>query len=988
MAKKESSAPINRKDQKLFSDFLKEQAKARKQAANDRQNEVDLSQSLLSQEQDILKLLNERKKAAQEYNDYVRTMSDLLKDQTREQKIQAKDLVKEMALKKKRLLDEMKGLDMALKRTKSEKEHNELLAKAVKKADELVENYEDQFESIGKINELIKKMPGGGLLTKILGTDKLQEKIQKQITDQLTNAGAAGQGLAGALGKAAMTLGAFWAIEKFVEWFKEMDEETVKLAKDLDVSRDQAAEIHHEAHGIAEEIAVTGVHTEQVTKAMTELKGVTGLNFGLMAETNKAAKDLVATTALLVEKQGLSTEEAYSLSQAATITGVDMDNLALQAESMGDGLMSGRDIMKEVGKVSKTVLTNFAKNPKELIKAVKQAKLLGTSLDAINDAGSQMLDVESSIENEMKANVLLGKHMNLNAARQAALTGDTGKLMSEIAKQAGSAKEFDDMNVIKKKALADAVGMQVEQLSEMMTKQKELTKLGMTQEELDKSMALTGTERAKKLERIQKLKGKEAAEALKAKYIEQDRVTTTEAFSSAITEATDVMKTTLLPVVQAIAKGLKTFAPVIKPLTIGLASLAAVSLGAMIISKAASGIQAGLSVVKGLGGMFGKGSSVADALKDETSKVANTGKTFTEKSKGVFDGIKSLINGIFDVLKTVADGIFQLGDTIAKGVFKIVDTVLEGLGKAANQLPKIMKALGQAVVAFFEPMQALVNPLVIAGIAIFTGAMIGLGYAFKLLGEGLGAAAPGIQAFFDGIGTVITAVGNAIAKVIASITDSVIRLQNIDGAKLGEVALGIGAISIALGAFGAGGALSGIGGAIGEFFGGDTVEKFKAFESIDASKLNAVAAAITGMGTAIRSFTDALSSVGDISPIINTVDKVMKLHDALTESVGDKILSGIGDAVEGVFSAATDWVASMPGLEGVFGSGGESAAGGGAKKETSLTEVAGLLKELIAKVDQPVKININGRVMDEIEKQTTLRKTYSTKVDSGYGIFG
>jgi hypothetical protein len=51
-------------------------------------------------------------------------------------------------------------------------------------------------------------------------------------------------------------------------------------------------------------------------------------------------------------------------------------------------------------------------------------------------------------------------------------------------------------------------------------------------------------------------------------------------------------------------------------------------------------------------------------------------------------------------------------------------------------------------------------------------------------------------------------------------------------------------------------------------------------------------------------------------------------------------------------------------------------------------ELAGLLRELIAKVDQPVKMNINGRVMDEIEKQITLRKTYSTKVDGGYGTFG
>ena len=54
----------------------------------------------------------------------------------------------------------------------------------------------------------------------------------------------------------------------------------------------------------------------------------------------------------------------------------------------------------------------------------------------------------------------------------------------------------------------------------------------------------------------------------------------------------------------------------------------------------------------------------------------------------------------------------------------------------------------------------------------------------------------------------------------------------------------------------------------------------------------------------------------------------------------------------------------------------------------SLTEVAGLLKQLIAATSQPVKINIGGRVIDEIEKQTTLRKTYNTKVDSGYGTHG
>jgi len=81
---------------------------------------------------------------------------------------------------------------------------------------------------------------------------------------------------------------------------------------------------------------------------------------------------------------------------------------------------------------------------------------------------------------------------------------------------------------------------------------------------------------------------------------------------------------------------------------------------------------------------------------------------------------------------------------------------------------------------------------------------------------------------------------------------------------------------------------------------------------------------------------------------------------------------------------------------GILGSLSESISGAigtvssaiGIGGNSNNKEVTSLLRELIAKVDQPVSININGRVMDEIEKQTTLRKTYSTKVDGGYGTFG
>jgi hypothetical protein len=54
----------------------------------------------------------------------------------------------------------------------------------------------------------------------------------------------------------------------------------------------------------------------------------------------------------------------------------------------------------------------------------------------------------------------------------------------------------------------------------------------------------------------------------------------------------------------------------------------------------------------------------------------------------------------------------------------------------------------------------------------------------------------------------------------------------------------------------------------------------------------------------------------------------------------------------------------------------------------SNAEMIGLLKQLIAKIDQPVQIQIGGKVIDEIGKQTTLKRTYTANVDRGYGAFG
>jgi hypothetical protein len=87
-------------------------------------------------------------------------------------------------------------------------------------------------------------------------------------------------------------------------------------------------------------------------------------------------------------------------------------------------------------------------------------------------------------------------------------------------------------------------------------------------------------------------------------------------------------------------------------------------------------------------------------------------------------------------------------------------------------------------------------------------------------------------------------------------------------------------------------------------------------------------------------------------------------------STGDSGMGGLGDLAASL----------MGGVSALIGGGSSAPA-------QDNSEIASLLKQLIAATSQPVSINIGGKVIDEIEKQTTLRKTYNTKMDSAHGAF-
>jgi hypothetical protein len=137
-------------------------------------------------------------------------------------------------------------------------------------------------------------------------------------------------------------------------------------------------------------------------------------------------------------------------------------------------LLNEKSLLKDIGKVSAATTLSFGKNPKLIGEAVATAKSLGMEMSKVEGIADSLLDFESSIENELSAELLLNKDLNLEKARQYALNNDMAGVAREIAEQAGSSAEFGKMNRIQQEALAKSVGMNRDSLAETLFIQEQL----------------------------------------------------------------------------------------------------------------------------------------------------------------------------------------------------------------------------------------------------------------------------------------------------------------------------------------------------------------------------------------------------------------------------------------------------------------------------------------------------------------------------------
>lgn len=302
---------------------------------------------------------------------------------------------------------------------------------------------------------LIGKIRTMGAAFKVVGRE-----ILKNLTDPLVLAGGAIS-----LMKKAVSF-VTDEYEKGKQAVERISEENTNMARSLGLAQGAA-------NKLAGSVAGMGPTTEAAKASITSI-------YQAMGSTEKLSTNTLKVFVKLNTFAGMSAESLAKFQKFAKLGGQDagkmvtnMANTALQVIKTNKLAISQKGLLEEVSNVSSIVRLRFAAQPKELVKAVAASKALGLDMEKVKNIADGLLNIEDSIAAEMEAELMTGKDLNLEKARELALAGKSEEAAKLIADQMGGAAEFSKLNVAQQESLAKVLGMNRDGMADMLAAQEE-----------------------------------------------------------------------------------------------------------------------------------------------------------------------------------------------------------------------------------------------------------------------------------------------------------------------------------------------------------------------------------------------------------------------------------------------------------------------------------------------------------------------------------
>jgi hypothetical protein len=356
---------------------------------------------------------------------------------------------------------------------------------------------------LGAISKSVAKLPGIG---QYLNADEAINEMEKlaaemaaggkKATDFGNRLEIAGRGLS------TLAKGFYENIKSpeavftfFISAAIKANKESVNLSKNLGYGAENADRVRDGFVDIERSANDINVTTANLSEAFNELSSATGF-------VTEYSADALQTQIKLTKQLGLSGNEAAGIYELSVLNGKSSE---ATYQSMLKGYVNTRNSLKvgvpfkaaiaEAAKVSGQLAANMGYNAEKIISGVVATKALGTSLEQAKSQGASLLEFQSSIEDELQAELITGKQLNLEKARAAALMGDQVAVAEELAAQGMTATEFSNMNVIAQNAYAKALGTTSNELADQLKKREVALASGKSLAEITAKEAEEATER-------------------------------------------------------------------------------------------------------------------------------------------------------------------------------------------------------------------------------------------------------------------------------------------------------------------------------------------------------------------------------------------------------------------------------------------------------------------------------------------------------------
>jgi len=321
----------------------------------------------------------------------------------------------------------------------------------VKKNESILDLYIKQGKEQGEITKKAKTLENAyvkmsRLQGKILG---LEEDISKEKVKQDKSVGR--QLLSGG-GLLAVT-------EKMKSAISFISKTQRDTANTMAVTLNQAKKINQE---IAKELKfglVVDTTREEILESMNEMDDLFRTSNGYSANQAK-------TLSITANKLNISRGEAAKLSGLMQLIDGSSSETANATLALGKNLADASGV--KFGKVMKDISTSgrdfsnaTGMSLKNMIRTAIETRKMGFELNDALGLANNLLDVEGSIESQMKFNVLTGRQANFDKARALVLENDMAGALDEVRKQVG---DISDLNILEIQSLQQATGLRADQL--------------------------------------------------------------------------------------------------------------------------------------------------------------------------------------------------------------------------------------------------------------------------------------------------------------------------------------------------------------------------------------------------------------------------------------------------------------------------------------------------------------------------------------------